>query len=137
MNITAFAHVCISSKDLEKTREFYCDVLGFEKSFNFIKDGEKAGFYLKVSNRSFLEFFKDLKDYNDNSHLRHLCFETKDIKIFREHVINKGVEASEITKGGDQSYQFWVKDPDGVNIEFHEYTPESSQLTGNEVEIDW
>ena len=137
MNVTAIAHVCISCKDLEKTREFYCDVLGLKKVFDFVKHKENAGFYLKISDRNFLEFFEDPNDYADNSPLRHLCFETKDIKLLRAHVIEKGVEVTDIVKGGDQSFQFWVKDPNGINIEFHEYTDESSQMTGNTVEINW
>ena len=137
MNLTAIAHVCISCKDLEKTQEFYCDVLGLENVFDFVKGEKKAGFYLKISDRTFLEFFQDSNDYADNSPLRHLCLETKDIKLLRAHVIEKGIEATDISKGADQSFQFWVKDPNGVNIEFHEYTDESSQITGKPVEINW
>lgn len=38
-----------------------------------------------------------------------------------------GVEVGDITFGSDQSWQAWLKDPDGNNIELHGYTPESKQ----------
>jgi lactoylglutathione lyase/glyoxylase I family protein len=32
--------------------------------------------------------------------------------------------------GADGSWQFWTADPDGNPIEFHQFTPESRQITG-------
>jgi len=31
----------------------------------------------------------------------------------------------------------WTEDPDGVNIEFHQYTENSSQVVGGTVEVNW
>jgi catechol 2,3-dioxygenase-like lactoylglutathione lyase family enzyme len=137
MNIKALAHICISSKDLDKTRVFYCDGLGLKKVFDFKKKGETSGFYLEVSKGNYLEFFKDATDYADNSSLRHICLETPNIKALRTHLTAKGISCTESKLGGDGSWQFWIKDPNGVNIEFHEYTAKSSQKTGKPVEINW
>ncbi len=39
--------------------------------------------------------------------------------------------------GADGSRQFWMKDPNGMAIEFHQYNENSSQLTGQGVEVNW
>lgn len=137
MNMKAIAHICISSKDLDKTLAFYSGALGMKKVFDFRKKGETAGFYLEVSKGNYLEFFKDPTNYDNSSPLRHLCLETKDIKKLRPHLLAKGIECTEIKMGGDGTWQFWVKDPDGTSIEFHEYTAKSCQKTGKPVEINW
>jgi len=71
------------------------------------------------------------------SPLSHFCFETDDIRSLRQKLADNGYEPTEITMGADHSWQFWVRDPAGIRMEFHEYTPESSQLTGRDVEIKW
>ncbi|OGV68596.1 MAG: hypothetical protein A3K19_11515 [Lentisphaerae bacterium RIFOXYB12_FULL_65_16] len=39
--------------------------------------------------------------------------------------------------GADQSWQFWVTDPGGVRIEFHQHTENSSQRTGKDCIVTW
>ena len=56
--IKGIAHLCIRVVDLEKTSRFYCDGLGLGKAFDFIRDGKVVGFYLRVGNGNYLEFFQ-------------------------------------------------------------------------------
>jgi catechol 2,3-dioxygenase-like lactoylglutathione lyase family enzyme len=46
--IKTLAHVCLFSRDLERTRQFYCDGLGLSVQFRFMRQGELFGFYLKI-----------------------------------------------------------------------------------------
>jgi hypothetical protein len=39
--------------------------------------------------------------------------------------------------GCDDTWQIWLKDPDGNAFEVHQYTPKSMQFTGGTVEADW
>ena len=52
------AHICIGSNDLKETERFYCDVLGMEKKFDFVKDDELYGYYIDVGDTTFIEVFK-------------------------------------------------------------------------------
>jgi catechol 2,3-dioxygenase-like lactoylglutathione lyase family enzyme len=137
MNLKAFAHICALAQDLKKTEQFYCDGLGMEKVFEFEKNGKPSGFYLKIAGRNFIEFFLDDRPKGNDSPLRHLCFETEDIKALRQDLTAKGIPCGEISLGGDASWQFWIKDPNGIDIEFHEYTKDSSQFTGKPVLMTW
>ena len=137
MTVKNFAHICIHAKDLEECRKFYCDILGFKKVFDFMKNGKLGGFYLKIKKGIFLEFFLDDHDYPAKSSIAHFCLETDNIHKMKKHLEDHGVGTTEIKLGGDNSYQFWFKDPNGLDIEFHQYTSKSSQRTGRPVEIDW
>jgi lactoylglutathione lyase/glyoxylase I family protein len=133
----SLAHVCILTPDLEATRRFYCDALGMETAFEFHKDGELYGYYLKMSERNYIEVFKDSVMENIPSRIRHLCLETDDIEAARRKMVEAGVEVTEIKKGCDDTFQFWFKDPNGIDIELHQYTATSSQLTGRDCIVDW
>ncbi len=137
MKVKSIGHICILSKDLEATKHFYCDLLGFEKIFDFIKEGRVSGFYFKISNDNFIEVFENKKTENTHSKMLHICFEVEDIKGLKKMLDSKKIKTNEISLGSDNSYQFWVKDPDGIDIEFQEYTKASSQRTKKNVAMTW
>lgn len=138
--ITRLAHVCLLSTDLEKCEAFYCGVLGLPKQFDFSKQGKAIGFYLKVSDRQFIEVFLRGEAPPEKGNLiTHLCLEVESVAAITEHLRQNGIEAREPKRGADHSWQTWCKDPDGIDIEFHEYTPESQQLAapGGVCEVNW
>jgi catechol 2,3-dioxygenase-like lactoylglutathione lyase family enzyme len=137
MKVKSIAHICILSKDLEATRHFYCDLLGFEKIFDFIKEGRVSGFYFKINDDNFIEVFEDKETENTHSKILHICFATENIRKLKKMFNSKNIETTDIILGSDNSYQFWVKDPDGIDIEFHEYTDKSSQITKKNAEMNW
>ncbi len=59
----------------------------------------------------------------------HFCLETDDIDEVARRLADNGYPVTEKKLGADQSWQVWTKDPSGVRIEFHQYTPKSSQRT--------
>lgn len=136
--IKALAHLCIFTKDLERTRQFYCDVLGFKPHFDFLKDGKLFGFYLQVAPQQFVEFFKvEPNTEFGKPCVHHLCFETDDIDADREKLIQAGVAVTAKKLGCDQTWQCWFKDPNGVDIEFQQYTPKSAQYLRTNCIVDW
>lgn len=136
--IKALAHLCIFTKDLQGTKTFYCDTLGFQHHFDFLKDGQLFGFYLQVAPQQFVEFFKVALDAEFGSpRVHHLCFEVDDIDAQREKLLKAGVEVTAKKLGCDQTWQCWCKDPNGVDIEFQQYTPKSAQFTRTDCIVDW
>ena len=59
--IKQLAHINIGTHDLAAAEHFYCDILGMDKSFEFIKDGELFGFYASAGNTTFIEVFSQEK----------------------------------------------------------------------------
>lgn len=137
MNIS-IAHICIYTRDLEASQKFYCDGLGMKKVFDFTLNGQLYGFYLEMSPGNFIEVFLNAEfDAENRGPLRHLCLETDDIVAMRDRLNRGGIVTTEITRGCDQTFQFWFRDPSGNDIEFHQYTAESAQFTGTDCEVDW
>ncbi len=139
MSVQGISHVCLKTPDLGATERFYTGVLGFPRVFTFTREGAEDGFYLKVSERQFIEVFAGSAVENDvgTQALSHVCFETDDMDGLHARLLNAGFAPDDIKLGCDQSRQFWVRDPSGLNVEFHEYTPRSLQFTGGTVEVDW
>jgi lactoylglutathione lyase/glyoxylase I family protein len=136
--IKALAHLCVISKDLNRCLDFYCGALELKRHFDFFKNGELFGFYLQVAPGQFIEVFKAGADMEVRSQrIHHFCLEVDDIEAMRERLISRGVEVTPKKLGCDQSWQCWCKDPDGTDMEFHQYTPKSTQFTRANCIVDW
>lgn len=136
--IKGIAHVCIGCRDLAEVERFYCKCLGFSKRFEFVKGGKVVGFYLEVGPSMYLEFFQADEVPAAGSPIRHICLETDDIDEVIARLKAHGYEVGKKTVGADHSPQVWARNaPDGVAIEFHQYTPQSCQITGQPCEVDW
>lgn len=137
MMITGIAHVCIAAKDLAATEKFYCSGLGFKKVFDFIRQGQVIGFYLEVTKKTYMEAFRaDAIDKDAKSPILHICFETPSVDEVSRRLTGQGYEVTKKILGADQSWQIWTADPSGVKIEFHQYTKESTQVTGKDCVLD-
>ena len=134
--IRGIAHVCIRAVDLDATRRFYCDGLGLGKAFDFLRDGKVVGFYLKVGNGTFLEFFRAEPEAASAFPIAHFCLEVDSIDEVRRRLAAAGYACSEKSPGADHAYQAWTADPDGTRIELHEYRPGCCQLTGCDCVLD-
>ncbi|MDA1088329.1 MAG: VOC family protein [Verrucomicrobia bacterium] len=133
--ITQLAHICIHASDLDETYAFYHDALGLEKGFEFEKDGEPYGYYLKCGGQTFIEVFKGTSGEEGN--IKHVAIEVEDMDGLIQRIREHGIEIGEKTLGCDHSWQVWVTDPNGVRIEFHEYTEKSMQRVGGTCIVSW
>lgn len=131
------AHVCIGAYDLEAVESFYVDGLGMEKAFDFIRAGQRIGFYLTVGETTFLEVFSTDMAPNDGSALlKHFCLEATDLDAVIRRLTDRGIEVSAKKLGADNSWQAWITDPSGIRIELMQYSENSTQLTGRPVSLD-
>jgi len=135
---TKLAHVCIYVQDLRRSVEYYSKI-GFRKRFAFNRNGRLFGTYLEFGDGNFIELFEDITRSAATApgRLAHFCLETPDIDAAMESLSARGVDFSPKKLGCDSTYQIWLKDPDGNEFEIHQYTENSSQLIGGEVEADW
>ncbi|VGO11817.1 hypothetical protein PDESU_00364 [Pontiella desulfatans] len=133
--IIQLAHICIHSNDLDATARFYLNGLNLERGFEFIKDGELFGYYIHLGENSFIEVFKG--NPGDVGNINHIAMQVDNIDETIALLRNHGYEAGDKSLGADHSWQAWTTDPNGVRIEFHEYTAKSLQLTGGQCIVDW
>jgi catechol 2,3-dioxygenase-like lactoylglutathione lyase family enzyme len=136
--IKTLAHICIFSKDLNRSLDFYCGALGLRRHFDFMKNGELFGFYLQIDANHFIEIFKaGPVEAAGGQRIHHFCLEVDDLDAMRAALTRHGVEATPKKKGCDGTWQFWCKDPDGTDVEFQQYTAPSSQFTRKPCIVDW
>ncbi len=131
------AHVCIHTRDLKATETFFTEALGMTKHFDFTKNGAVRGCYLELSAGAFIEIFEVEDAGRGPAPLAHLCLETDDIDGMKARLEAHGVATTEKKKGCDDTYQIWFKDPNGIDIELHEYTATSAQRIPRDLEMDW
>jgi lactoylglutathione lyase/glyoxylase I family protein len=138
IKVKQVAHVCIFAHDLAQTRAFYEEVLGLDIQFNFLRNGRIFGFYLNAGGRSHVEVFeKTESEYSDRNQINHLCLEVESIDAAIAHIRSKNVEITNKKYACDETYQAWVRDPNGVKIELFEYTDKSAQFKGGDRVADW
>ena len=133
----SLAHICLNVKNLECSMEFY-QKLGFKPKFKFTRNGRHYGHYLEVCPEHYIELFENPDmDAPVNTGLVHFCLESKDIDAFVRELDSKGIMHTDKKLGCDNTWQIWLADPDGNAFEVHQYTEDSMQRTGGEVEADW
>lgn len=136
--VKQIAHICIFSKDLQQTEDFYTNVLGFNKLFSFTRDGKVFGYYLDAGGDTHVEvFLKTEAEFAETNQINHICFEVINIDDAITHIRAQGVEARDKSNGCDDTWQSWITDPNGVKIELFQYTGDSAQFTGGDRVAHW
>jgi catechol 2,3-dioxygenase-like lactoylglutathione lyase family enzyme len=135
--IKQLAHICIGATDLAHSERFYVELLGLRKAFDFIRGGRQIGFYAHAGEGAFLEVFAQDEAPNlGRPLLKHFCLEVEDIDAAIAKLEGAAVEVSPKKWGADRAWQAWITDPSGVRIELMQYTPDSSQFSGEPVVLD-
>ncbi len=127
MQIKRLSHVSLSSRDLTTTERFYVGVLGLKIAHEFRNPaGERYGFFLYAGGGSFLEFFQKPDAGHEEGLFRHLCLEVDDVEAIAEILRTKGITDFTIKRGRtDRILQFFILDPDGIQVEFQQHDAES------------
>lgn len=135
--ITRLAHICLNVQNLQRSIEYY-QKLGFTPRFRFTRQGKPYGIYLEIAPKQYIEMFEDPHlEHPINTGIAHFCLESPDLEAFQRHLDQQQIPYTQPKKGCDQTWQIWLTDPDGNAFEVHQYTPESMQQLGGEVEADW
>ncbi len=133
--------------DIVKDLERECAEQG-EKEPIYLKalrkfSDKKWSVYMQWNEDSFIELFYAMGANrpripgNRDLNYTHYSLEVDDIRAFRKMLEARGGAKyfdTEITRGMENTWQFWMHDPDGNKFEIMEYTPESYQIAGRNME---
>jgi catechol 2,3-dioxygenase-like lactoylglutathione lyase family enzyme len=118
--LLGIAHYAVFAHDLEKSRAYYRDFLGFEEPYS-LKDPEIA--FFKVNDHQYIELAPEREANTDR--LNHLSFETNDIEALRQYLASKGIKVpAKATKVRIGNLAFNITDPEGHTIEMTQYLPD-------------
>jgi glyoxylase I family protein len=131
------AHVCIETTDLAATERFY-ELLGAKRQFEFRNfQDELIGMYLYFGEDTFIEVVLIGASKPDGGALVHFALELDDIDTLVVKLNAAGVATSEKELGADHTWMATCHDPNGIFIEFHQYTHQSLQKTGGMCRLDY
>jgi catechol 2,3-dioxygenase-like lactoylglutathione lyase family enzyme len=127
--VLGVAHIAVYVKDLDKTRKFYEEFLGFQEPFT-LPNKDKTGtriVFIKINDKQYFEIFNEAD--RGEGQLNHISFYTDSADGMYRYLKSKGVEVmgdkGSVGKGQTGNKNFNVKDPDGHIVEIVEYQPDS------------
>ncbi|MGC2659915.1 MAG: VOC family protein [Bryobacteraceae bacterium] len=122
--IIGIAHIGLKTSDLAAAQKFYGDVLGFD---HFSLDKPTGGLmlnYYKVNDHQYIEIYPGLT--GDEDRMTHFAFETTNVRQLRDYLAAHGVNVPATLKPGlDRNMSMMIKDPEGHEVEFVQYMPNS------------
>jgi catechol 2,3-dioxygenase-like lactoylglutathione lyase family enzyme len=121
--ITGVAHIALFVHDIEQSRAYYRDFLGYQEVFSLNNtDGSLSLTFVKINDRQYIELFPETAPGTDR--LNHISIEVDDAEAMRAYLGSKGVKVPEkVGKGRIGNSNFNVKDPDGHTVEIVQYEP--------------
>ncbi|MGH9721375.1 MAG: VOC family protein [Bryobacteraceae bacterium] len=122
--IPGVGHVAFCVSDIEKSRVFYKDLLGYQEPFDLKKpDGSLSLTFIKINDHQYVELFPGLKQ--DGDRLHHISIYTDNAERMRVYLGSRGVAVpASVPMGRIGNSNFNVKDPDGHTVEIVQYEPD-------------
>jgi lactoylglutathione lyase len=127
--VLGVAHMAVYVRDLDKTRRFYENFLGFGEPFtlpNKTAPGVRIAF-VKVNDRQYFEIFNEAD--RGEGQLNHISFYTDNADRMYAYLKSMGVavmsDQGSVSKGQTGNKNFNIQDPDGHIVEMVEYRPDS------------
>jgi catechol 2,3-dioxygenase-like lactoylglutathione lyase family enzyme len=124
--IVGVAHIGLKTDNLAAARQFYGRVLGFQEPFTVDKpSGGLMLTYFKVNDQQYIEVFPEPRSATEDR-LSHIAFETTNIQQLRDYLAKRRVQVPDALRPGlDGNLSMMLRDPDGHQVEFVEYRPDS------------
>lgn len=110
--------------DIEQSRGFYKDLLGFGEPFKLDNpDGSLSLTFIKVNEDQYIELFPEKQPNTDR--LAHIALQVDSAEAMRVYLGAHGIKVPATTpKGRTLNSNFMVKDPDGHLVEIVQYEPD-------------
>ncbi|HVW84201.1 MAG TPA: VOC family protein [Bryobacteraceae bacterium] len=133
--LLGLSQIVVRSHDLNASRHFYGDLLGFDEAFAIRRDhtavvksglpaDQVSAVFFKVNNRQYIVVMPESSP--SESRFVRYAVETDNAETMRVYLKSLGYAVpAKVTKAPTYDLGFEVKDPDGTSIEVMQYTPES------------
>lgn len=134
--ITGLAHIALAVHDIEQSRKFYKDFLGYGEPFQLNNpDGSLSLTFIKVNERQYIELFPEKAAKTDR--LLHISIEVEDAEAMRRYLESKGVKVpAKVGKGRIKNSNFMITDPDGHLVEVVQYEPDGLSVVNKGKFVD-
>lgn len=122
--ILGISHIALFVHDIEKSRAYYTDLLGFKEVFKLDKpDGSLSLTFVKINDRQVIELFPEVAP--DTDRLNHISVQVDDAEAMRAYLASKGIKVPDkVPKGRINNSNFNIRDADGHTVEIVQYEPD-------------
>ncbi len=122
--ILGLAHIALFTADVEKSRRFYKDFLGYGEPFDLKNpDGSLSLTFIKINDRQYVELFPERESRTDRLH--HISVYTDNAEAMRLYLASRGIKVPDrVPKGRIGNANFNITDPDGHTVEIVQYEPD-------------
>lgn len=122
--IVGISQVSLLAQDIEKSRAFYHEFLGFDEAFTLKgADGAVGSVWIKINDRQTIELLPGRDAGTDR--LNHVSLEVDDAEAMRLYLAAHHVKVPDTTtRGKNGNFHFMVRDPDDHLDEFVQYATE-------------
>lgn len=145
---TQLGHVALLCNDMDEMMRFYLNKLDFKYAFTLYREGTPWLTYLKAPSGQFVElFYRNYASENlaTQRSFEKFCLEVKDMASTLLRLKEKGVKvySGPVAQGKQMpipnpdhkpapcgSLCAFILDPEGNEIEFQQFTPDSLQIQG-------
>ena len=133
MPLSHFEHCLVVTDDMDRTRDWYCAVLGMEEGPH--PDFGFPVYWLYLNGRDVVHIGPSADRAGDNQKaylgrtsqnsgagtgaIDHIAFRATGLKTTMAHLRSRGVEFSERRAGSEALYQLFMLDPNGIKIELN------------------
>jgi catechol 2,3-dioxygenase-like lactoylglutathione lyase family enzyme len=126
--IVGVPHVNFRVHDMEASRHFYKDFLGYSEPFDIVTEGKLIMAFIKINDRQYVELSPEANP--SEPRFVHLALETDDADALRKYVKSKGYKASDKppARGRIRNIGTGLEDPDGNHIDVTQYTPDGESM---------
>ncbi len=123
--ILGVAHMALFVSDLQKSRLFYEDFLGYAEPYALKRtDGTERIAFIKINEDQYIELFAE--NPKGNARLNHIAFWTDSAEGMRAYLRSQGFQVPErVGKGQIGNSNFTFADPDRHTVEIVQYEPDS------------
>lgn len=120
-----FNHIAIYVKDLQKSSNFYQNIIGLDTIANPFNDGKHVWF--SIGENLSLHVIAGTPSVQIHDQDNHLCFSVASVDVFTKKLSGKGIDyensrhqPNAVTIRPDGVKQIYFKDPDGHWIEIND-----------------
>ncbi len=118
MTASGFLHINIRCTDLERTRNFYQQLLGL-----IVGDRppfESTGYWVSLGGEPLIHLVQrgaSESTHAGSGHIDHIAFQGMDVEATRSVLRDAGLPFRETVVPRDGTVQILVRDPDGIQVE--------------------
>ena len=120
MEVATIDHVNVETDDIERSEQFYREVIGLQKGPR--PDFDRPGYWMYAGGQPVVHIMKTAPENkmltgSKDASISHFSLQIKDFESARKHLDSTGVDYETNEVPGTEIRQFFLEDPEGVLIE--------------------